>query len=304
MTAEPTTISELLDGLPPVNRAELIEDLSIEDYHARKDVISKSMLADMDCPARFKWKYLDGGKEPDSDCLNIGNAVHTLALEPKLFHERFYVIGEGIRRDKRTEAFKEVISEAGTRKLIAHNDFKDIQGMAASLAGNKWALALLQGSGKIEPSIFWTDEETGIPLRCRPDFMRDDGLIVDLKTGHTAEPEGFMRTAWNLGYDMSAAMTSEGYRALTGKMPDNYVFLVVEKEPPYIIEAYDSFRPCDPADPAHLTYHDAGAFRFRQALNQYKQCRDTNNWPAYSGKISPMKVPYYGLKQMEGTENV
>jgi hypothetical protein len=296
-------LAELLDGVGAAPKAELFTDLSIEDYHKRRDVLSKSMLAEMGCPAKFKWKYIDGGEEPDSDCLNVGNAVHTLALEPKLFHDRFYVIKEGIRRDKRTDAYKAVMAEAGTRKLITHNDFKDIQGMAASLASNKWALALLQGSGKIEPSIFWTDEETGIPLRCRPDFMRDDGLIVDLKTGHTAEPDGFMRTAWNCGYDISAAMTSEGYKILTGKVPDNYVYLVVEKEPPYIIEAYDSFRPCDPADPAHLTYFEAGAYRFRQALNRYKECRDSNHWPAYSGIISPMKVPYYGLKQMEN-ENV
>jgi len=304
MSTEPNTISELLGELPPVNKAELREDLSIEDYHKRRDVLSKSMLADMECPAKFKWKYIDGGEEPDSDCLNIGNAVHTLALEPKLFHERFYVIKDGIRRDKRTEAYKEILAEAENRKLITHNDFKDIQGMAASLASNKWALALLQDSGKIEPSIFWTDEETGLPLRCRPDFMREDGLIVDLKTGHSAEPQSFFRTAWNCGYDMSAAMTSEGYRALTGKMPDNYVYLVVEKEPPYIIEAYDSFRPCDSGDPAHLTYYDAGAHRFRSALNHYQECVRTNSWPSYSGKITPMKVPYYGLKKLEGEENV
>lgn len=283
--------------------AELFPDMTIEAYHARRDVISKSMLCEMDCPAKFKWKYIDQAAEPvDSDVLNIGNAVHTLALEPSLFEARFYVISEGVKRDGRTDKYKAEIEAAAGRKMITAKDFKDIQGMAASLAMNKWALALLSRPGKIEPSIFWTDAETGIRLRARPDFMGDDGLIVDLKTGYSAEPKAFHRCAFDKHYDMSAAMTSAAFHALHGKMPDNYVFLVVEKEPPYIIEAYDSFRPCDAADPGRLTYHDAGVFRFRQMLNRYSECRKANHWPAYSGKITPMTVPFYGLKQMEGVD--
>ena len=97
-------------------------------------------------------------------------------------------------------------------------------------------------------------------------------------------------------------MTTEGYQALYGKLPDNYVFLVIEKEPPYLIEAFDAFRPCEGSDPSGMSYYDAGVHRFRQALNKYKECRDTNRWPGYSGKISPMRVPFYGLKELENNQ--
>ena len=260
-------LQELLDR-PAADvkpNAQLFEDMSIEEYHSRKDVISKSMLSEMGCPAKFKWKYIDNAEQPDKDYFNVGNAVHTLALEPGLFHDRFYVIPEGIRRDPRTKEFKICMAEAGQRKMLTAKDHASILGMAKSLAADKKSLALLQGAGKIEPSIFWTDDETKIRMRSRPDFMRDDGLIVDLKTGASANPDNFFRSAWENHYDVSAAMTTEGYQALYGKLPDNYVFLVIEKEPPYLIEAFDAFRPCEGSDPSGMSYYDAGVHRFRQA---------------------------------------
>ena len=287
--------------------AELKADMSIDDYHdlgnvkkhGDKAVFSKSQLALMDCPARFKYEYIDGAENEEKDNLNVGNAVHTLALEPDLFHSRFYLLPEGVRRDKRTEIYKAHIEAAKGRKIITAADFVDIQGMAKSLASNKKSMYLLQAAGKIEASIFWKDEESGFNLRCRPDFMRDDGLIVDLKTAASAEPSNFSRSAFDCHYDMSVAMTTDGVGRLIGKKPDNYVFLVIEKKPPYIIEAYDSFRPWDVEDVADTTYLDAGSYRYRQSLDKLKECFDTGIWGGYSDIINPMAVPRYAMKKLE-----
>lgn len=306
--------------------AQLIEGMDIEAYHdlgnikkyGRDAIISKSQLADMECAAKFKHRYIDGASYEDKDHLNVGNAVHTLALEPDLFHDRFYVLPDGLRRDPRTDAYKSAIAEAAGRKMVTHKDFQNVQGMAKSLVASKIAMQLLDGAGKIESSIIWTDERsqkfcpvhgTGqsenaddcscVKLRCRPDLMRDDGLLVDLKTGHTADPNRFSRVAFDLHYDVSVAMTCEGYKQLTGKKPDNYVFLVVESEAPYIVEAYDSFRPWDPNDMAKFTYFDAGHHRFRTLLDRYISCRRSDVWLGYNRIITPMSVPVYGMRQIE-----
>lgn len=291
------------------HRAEIIPDMSIDDYHADHSIISKSMLVEMECPQKFKWKYIDGAKQADKGFLNVGNAVHTLALEPQLFESRFHVLpatyvnGDGeekpFRCDPRMAVYKAEIAKAGNKKIISAGDIENIKGMAAALASNKMALAILNRPGKIEASIFWTDEETGLRLKCRPDFLGDDSLIVDLKVTHSADPDIFFKTAFDIGYDMSAAMTTAGVTALRGKKPDNYVFLVIEDKPPYVIEAFDSFRPFDPEAPAALTYFDSGDYRFRAALAKYKSCRETGIWPGYREMITPMGVPYYGIKQME-----
>lgn len=302
------TCLELPDD--PVEKAILSEELDIEEYHDLGDfrkhgdnaILSKSQLAKLDCPAKFKYEFMDGGAAEEKDHLNVGNAVHTLALEPDLFHDRFYVLPEGLRRDPRTAAYKAEIEAAGKRKMITFNDFGDIEGMAKSLTSNKKALSLLDGAGLIEPSIFWNDDETGVRLRCRPDLMRDDGLIVDLKTGHSAEPMKFSRTAFDLHYDISVAMTCEGYKKLHGKKPDNYVFLMIESKAPYVIEAYDSFRPWDPDDMTKFTYFDAGWFRFRRMLDRFVECKKSGHWPGYQNIITPMSVPGYAMRNLEKGE--
>lgn len=309
------TMIELPDD--PVQVAQIIEDLDIEDYHDLGDfrkhgdntILSKSQLALMDCPAKFEYEFITpkdpDAEEDDEDHLNIGNAVHTLALEPDLFHDRFYVLPEGLRRDKRTKDYQAAIAEAKDRKMIVAKGnksaagFDDIKGMAKALTSNRKALALLEGAGKIEPSIFWDDPDTGVRLRARPDFLRDDGLIVDLKTGHTADPMLFSKVAYDLHYDISVAMTTEAVTRLRGKRPDNYVFLMIESKPPYVIEAYDSFRPWDPNDMTKFTYFDAGSYRFRRALDRFVECRRSGIWPGYNTIVTPMSVPGYAMKKLE-----
>jgi hypothetical protein len=291
--------------------AVLIEDMTIEDYHdlgnfkkhGKNGIVSKTILGEMKCPALVHWRFFEGGDEGDKDHFNVGNAVHTMALEPLLFEERFHIIPEGIKRDKRTEKYKAIIEEAEGRKLITFNDHIKIKGMAKSLTRNRKAMALLDAPGKIEPSIIWTDPITGLRCRTRPDLLRDDGLIVNLKTAASAEPFAFRKAAFDNHYDMGAAMESEGYRQLMGKDPDNYVLLVIEKDEPYIVEAYDAFRPWDPDDMSKTTYHDAGAFRYRVALDKFAECLKSGDWPGYNDKIMPMGVPGYAMKQLEQKED-
>lgn len=316
-----TMTHELLDyqigEKPPfVSKAELRGDVSIEDYHGLGDikkhgvnaVLSKSQLVEMECPAKFKYKYIDGNRDPDKSAFNVGNAVHTLALEPDLFHDRFYIIPEGLKRDKRTADFKACMAEAGKRKMIlamgtkSESGFDNVQEMAKSLASNKMALALLKRPGLVEPSIFWQDEKTGLKLRCRPDFMADDGLIIDLKTARDVSPDKFFRDSFDNHYDVSVGMTSEGYEHLKGKKPDNYVFLAVEKKGPCIIQAYDSYRPFDPEDMARLTYYDSGRYRFRKYLDLFKACMESGEWPAYSSTVIPMGIPRYKLNELENED--
>lgn len=288
-------------------KAYMVEDLSIDDYHdlgniqkhGKDAVLSKSQLGDLDCPAKFKHAYVDGNAASDKDHFNVGNAAHTLALEPDLFDDRFYVLPEGLRRDARTDAFKACQVEAGKRKMITHNAHANLIGMSKALLKSTIAMSILEGAGKIESSIFWKDKESGLSLRTRPDLMRDDGLLVDLKTCVSADPMRFSKAAFDNKYDISVAMMTAGYEMLHAKKPDNVVFLCIEKEPPYVIEAYDSFRPWDPDDMSKFTYFDAGWFRYRNALRQFNECMETGIWPGYSRTITPMSVPGYAMKALE-----
>lgn len=295
-----------------MSEAKFYPDMSIDEYHghAKDMVLSKTMLKEIlppsGCPALFKWLYLDGGvdEKESTQSLNMGKAVHTLALEPELFEQTYFVLpekyedGKKVVRNESHKKYQELLEQAGDKEIIREQDMENIKSMAKALTLNPFALSLLNAPGHIESSIFWTDEETGLKLRCRPDFMRDDGLIVDLKMAQTARPDLFRKHAFDFAYDVSVALTCRGYEALYGKRPDNYVLLLVEPKKPHLIEAYDTFRSYE----MELSYLDGGELRLQQAMHLIQMGMETNNWPSYVGEIRPMEYPVYAKKFLEVEE--
>ncbi len=279
--------------------AALVEN-TIDEYHTKDGHISKSMLSDiLDCPAVYKYWHVDGHKKPEKDTLNIGNAVHVLALEPSLFEARYYVLPDGVVRNAKHEKYQAQMQIAGKRTIITPNDYADIKMMAAALVADKTAQVLLKRRGVIERSIYWTDEKTGLKFKCRPDQLGDDGVVVDLKTAADVRPYNFMKAAVEYGYDMSVALTNRGYKALTGKPLENYVFLLVEKTEPNIVQAYDSFRMDKDSAQSLL---DLGEMRLDKALATLIECQDTGIWPKYADEIVPLGVPLWLAKGQFGVQ--
>ena len=292
--------------------AKLIEDMPMEDYHAFGNiakhpadfVLSNSMLCKyIDCPEQFRYEFLTEKQEEEKDYLNIGTAVHTLALEPDQFESRFYVIPEGIRRDKRTEPYKKCMASAGTRIMLPHKDYMNILGMAQKLSAEPYAKALFDGPGYIESSIFYNCPHTGQRLRVRPDWFRKDGkLIINLKTTHSAKPDLFFKTASEFGYDIGAAMQLEAVERLMGPDPNrNYVLLVIEPKPPHIISIFDTIRPMtlnNENDNSSVSYAESGLFRKNKAVYGIRDCLKLNRWPGYQEGVQPMRYPGWVMKKI------
>lgn len=265
-------------------KTQIVEN-TIEEYHARDGYISKSTLCDiLDTP--YTYKYYQDNPKPEKDHLNVGNAVHTLALEPHLFKDKFFILPEGQRRDKRMQTYKDLLTEAGDRSILTHDDAQEIKIMAKSLAMDTASVMLLMGPGKIETSIYF--EYNGFKLKCRPDKMRDNDLIVDVKTAKDVSLRGFNRSALDHCYDVSVALTYEGYKAATGRYPSGYAFVCVQNTAPFMVASYVP-------DEMFLEY---GKYRLDKALDTLKRCQDTDTWPSYSQKIEKLTVPDYLLANM------
>lgn len=280
--------------------AELFKEMPNEEYHSRTDALSKSMLSVFsDCAARFKYQYLDGGQQEDTKSLRLGSAVHTLALEPEKFAATYHILPEGHRNDARTDKHKEQITLADGRIMLKTQEYQQVMDMAEALTKNAYALSLLKSPGYVEASIFWDDED-GQMYRCRPDLMRNDSLLVDLKTCRSAKPSLFEKDGWNYHYHLSAALTSRGYKALYDKPPEDYVYIAIESEPPHIIECYNAFDTFD--ELSGLSYHAMGEWELAKLIDQYKICKATDTWPGYNGKITPMKAPRWAVNRMMNGE--
>nr|WP_237029017.1 PD-(D/E)XK nuclease-like domain-containing protein [Phaeobacter porticola] len=103
--------------------------------------------------------------------------------------------------------------------------------VAHPIAGKLFA----PGSGVVELSCYWIDEETGLLCRCRPDWWRHDGKIVDLKSALDASEEGFSKSIAGWSYYKQDPFYLDGGNKAVKQGPDlgmpaptAFIFVVCE----------------------------------------------------------------------------
>lgn len=159
--------------------------------------------------------------------------------------------------------------------------------MAANSIKNHPAASKLLSKGKAEQSIYWTDESTGELCRCRPDWWRDDGIVVDLKTTENASLDGFAKSIANFRYDVQAAFYLDGIEKATGKRPRGFVFVAIEKKPPFAVGVYVLKAE---------TLGDATEV-YKRDLAVYAACNQSGAWPGYGDEIQAIDMPAWHAKK-------
>lgn len=257
-------------------------DLSIEDYHRGPGLSRSGLMEFKRSPYHYWYKYLnpDYKAEPVTQAQIVGNALHTYVLEPDEFEKRYFVIPEFNKVTKEGKGrWQKIKSELGKKETLTANQYQTLQHMAASLKKNKLAMQLIE-KAQIEQSLYWTDPDTSILCKCRPDILRSN-LVCDLKTAQNGSPRSFQYAAFDYGYYIQAAMVREAIKQLKQKLIKDFLFLVIEKARPYAVSIYQ-------LDEASL---DKGYQEFKTLLARYQHCLETNDWPAYT--IQEISLPRY-----------
>lgn len=257
---------------PAISRSELFK-------------ISKS-------PQHFKYEF-ENPSEPTKE-LRIGVAFHKLVLEPGDFESDIAIVPKVDRRTKEGKAIWEEFNNNSTDKIIiTDEEFVQITEMAKAVKANPYAARLLDGAR--EDSFFWNDDLTGEACKCRPDCLsqiNSNTVIVDLKSTENASNEAFMRDVVKYGYDMQAAMYKEGVETVKNVKDCIFVFIAVEKKPPYAINILQ-------ADELVLR---RGYDLFRELIGIYHNCKETGSWYGYngfSGYINNLSLPKWLAKDYE-----
>lgn len=253
------------------------------DYHAHP-AISKSGLDRINqSPAHYQSWLTEPRKE--TPALALGSATHAFILEHETFFERYAVAPDGI--DRRTKegkaAWAEFEAQANGKTVIKTEDLEHIKMMAARVWWHPSARELLS-EGAAEVSAFgnlW-----GIDVKCRPDWLREDGLVMDLKTTDDASPGAFPGSVAKWRYHVQAALYQD-ILALLGIKIKAFVFIAVEKNPPYAVGVYE-------LDDASI---EAGREAYQRNLDTYKTCIETGSWPAYSPAIETIQLPRWVFQQ-------
>lgn len=261
-------------------------DLSNAEYHARPEISKSGLDLLAKSPLHYWSAYLDPEREPrqENAAMALGTAVHTAVLEPEEFDKRYVVSPKFDRRTKEGKAGAEAFEATLAGRIgIDVDQHRKVMRIAQSARAHNMSKILLD-DGLAETSLFWTDPDTGVECKCRPDFIKEIGgqaSILDLKTTTDASPDGFCRSAWKWRYWVQAAFYRDGFAAATGLEPGLFAFLAVETESPFASAWYF-------ADAEML---EAGRREYKKLLGIYAHCKENNTWPGYDKRMQPVSMP-------------
>lgn len=273
-----------------------LEGVENADYH-RHTAVSKSHL-DLVArsPLHYWARYVDPSRvEPEpTPAMLMGTAVHTHVLELDAWDSRYVAAPEAI--DRRTKAGKELWAafeaEAEGRTVISRADADLVMAIGRAVHGHPAAAALLSWEGAAETTHMWTDAATGLECKCRPDWLTTDGsLIVDLKTTEDASPAGFRKSISSWRYHVQAAWYLHGLEQATGRRPDQFIFICVEKKPPHAVAVY--------AADAEMVA--AGYDTAMRDLEVLATCKQAGAWPGYSEQIELISLPPWMRPRPDGS---
>lgn len=250
-------------------------NLPAEEYHISPG-ISKSGL---DKIAVSPAHYIANKERPQkpSEELLIGQATHTLTLEPEKFDAEFIVAPASL--DRRTSAGKAAaleLEESG-KKVLTADQFEKIEGMAKSVRANGLASELIS-NGHAEVSANTVIEDVMVRGRC--DFLRNDGSLIDLKTTRSAHPKSFLKSIVEFRYHVQAAIYTDIFQANGVYVPD-FTFIAVEKFYPYAVGIYQ-------VDEDAIEH---GRRLYLRDLSVYRECLQSKIWPSYPEEIVTLRLP-------------
>ena len=265
-------------------------------YHAHAAVSKSHLDLVAKSPLHYWARYLDPNRVPQEPtaAMAIGSAVHTHVLELDQWDAQYVVAPAGMdRRTKVGKAEWEVFQTAiGTRTVISREDADLVMRIGRSVLSHPAAAYLLALSGKAETTHMWHDEISGLQCKCRPDWLLNDGsMIVDLKTTEDASPKAFQQSIAKWRYHVQAAWYLDGIEKATGKRPEQFIFIAVEKKPPYACAVYV-------ADPQMV---EIGGQTARADLDKLNLCKAADNWPGYSDQVEVINLPPWMRAKADGT---
>lgn len=242
-------------------------------YHSDYSAVSKSMLSQfMDRRSVYCLKYVTRvmAAEQATKVMDLGTVVHAALLEP---HRQVVVTypPEVLGKDGRlgTTAASMFAEQARYGGLIPLKE-QDAERAACMVASVRSVVGdiLAIPTGKREAPIRWTDEESGLQCKCRPDFLAPSArVILDIKTTSNVVPWEFERQARELKYWLQDAHYCNGAAAIYGG-EWRFLFVAVESEPPHETIVYE-YSPERRAD-ADVQRSDA--------LSALKQCYESGDW--------------------------
>lgn len=260
-----------------------VSDMPADIYHAHDSASSSGLRLLLRSPDHFK----NGEEKDQTRAMVLGSALHMACLEPDIFYDTYRLLRSSENRV--TSEYKEAKKEFGEEFVLVKPEIERIEGMAKSLRGSKILNYWLYDNdySHKELSGFAIDPETGLMCRHRFDAILMGGVAIDLKTTTDARKPAFEKKILNFGYHIQAAFYADQYRWIMGEEVEKFIFAAIETSAPYAVKIYE----------LEQDSMEAGRKKYRQALNEYAQCKASNTWPSYDQEIETIGIPQWALEK-------
>lgn len=208
-----------------------------------------------------------------------------------------YVSGEPVQSQQGFNAAKLAVREMGLSldkqdgKKAYYNILKDISGFEAVSEEHKTIIDIafqnykryaggmlfdLVKHSKREISLYYTDPESGLKVRVRPDALQFEenigcNAIISVKT---TRAESISHYAWQsaqLNYELSEGMYLDVASGVTGRDFRAVIMIMVQTVPPFGVAAL----VWDPED------IEIGRYKYRMALQTALECEEAGKYPGY-----------------------
>lgn len=242
---------------------------------------------------------------PPKKHYDFGHAVHKMVLgegtqlavlDPAIHGLK----ADGKPSDRPTATAKwrkaEEKARAEGKTCITKAQMADAQRMAGKVFSHPVAAKLL-ADGTPEVSAYWHDDDTGVRLRARFDFLpqrKGRLIIVDYKTAADASPAGFVKAVERFGYDQQDAWYRDAAREVGLDEDPAFLFIVQEKVPPFLVAVHQ-------IEPEWVEH---GRAKNRAAIDLYSECVATDTWPGYDEGIHTAVMPSWLRRQIEAAADV
>jgi hypothetical protein len=270
-----------------IGKAESHEEISeglysiTEDLYRSYPALNHSNLQNL-FPPKTPADYIWGLNNPRkaTDAMNFGNAIHLAVFEPDTFDDRVAIMPE---LDRRTKVGKEEylkFSEENAGKIfLSQGEFDGVFNIMNAAQKHSSLAGIFRQKGYPETSGFF--EYMGISMKFKIDYFLNSGIIIDLKTTQTGHERAFRNSVLDWNYHTQAEFYMMGMELLTGQQFDTFVWVVVEKFPPYKIYLYEPAK----------RWLDLAKSEISSAIDLYLDCKTRNYWPGVPETVQTLDVP-------------
>ncbi len=275
-------------------REGLVLGMPEDEYHGGPEFSSSAAKAILETPAHYKWEYIDGNRK-HSKAFDVGTAVHSKVLgvgAAVVAYPEEILGANGAASTTAAKKFKAEQTAAGFI-VMKQAEVDQINLMAESALAHPLAGAILEHeAGHSEASLFATDPETGLRLRCRFDrLLPGRGLSADVKTTPDVSRRAFATAIARYKYHVQRAHYLHVARLIGLDIAD-MVFIAVQNTAPYLTTT-------NTIDADFAAKGEELAVNARRTL---VHCLETNEWPGYSTGLETLRLPGWAVYEYQDLE--